>query len=412
MRTILIFMTSYDMIYDDTRTKMSDKINVFAHRYAREYSATGDKYYSSAEQFAQHLGKLGVKSPIEIWHKYMLPDNMNATDFFNLLRRLDFLTNYEKLGMSVPQSRALTLARASAPLQLTELVGKVKQLNPEIQSVVVKPNSQIDFLDGVNFGFPPADIVYFLGQSEQDAKTRGREFDTRARQEQTLMNLLGKTPGWIIAPQRMNKLVQDIKKQVLQVPMKQNNQTNGTMTEANIISPKMLYHGSGVKITDGIIHAKPAHINHMQTAITAVFATSDLVHAKNYAIMRLIGNGWKSPRERNVLYVQELNPNIPTKAYVYELDSGGFKRDADGSYYCLTDKQINRVIEIDVMQEIKNGNIKVYVLKDKFNTPNMSGAEWGKIIKDKNNFELYKPDYNRKNISILSKVLKSNSNIK
>ena len=391
---------------------MSDKINVFAHRYAREYSATGDKYYSSAEQFAQHLGKLGVKSPIEIWHKYVLPDNMNATDFFNLLRRLDFLTNYEKLGMSVPQSRALTLARASAPLQLTELVGKVKQLNPEIQSVVVKPNSQIDFLDGVNFGFPPADIVYFLGQSEQDAKTRGREFDTRARQEQTLMNLLGKTPGWIIAPRRMNKLVQDIKKQVLQAPMKQNNQTNGTMTDANIISPKTLYHGSGVKITDGIIHAKPAHINHMQTAITAVFATSDLAHAKNYAIMRLVGNGWKSPRERNVLYIQELNPNIPTKAYVYELDSGGFKRDADGSYYCLTDKQINRVIEIDVMQEIKNGNIKVYVLKDKFNTPNMSGAEWGKIVKDKNNFELYKPDYNRKNISILSKVLKSNSNIK
>lgn len=405
-------MAGYVIICSDTRAKMSDKINMFVHRYAREYSATGDKYYSSAEQFAQYLDKLGVKSPIEIWHKYVLPDNMSATDFFNLLRRLDFLTNYEKLGMLVPQSRALTLARASAPLQLTELVNKVKKLNPEIQSVVVNPNSQIDFLDGVNFGFPPADIVYFLGQSEQDAKTRGREFDARARQEQTLMNLLGKTPGWIIAPRRMNKLVQDIKKQVLQTPMKQNNKSHGTMTKANIISPKTLYHGSGVKITDGIIHAKPAHINHMQTAITAVFATSDLVHAKNYAIMRLVGNGWKSPRERNVLYIQELNPNISTKAYVYELDSNGFKRDADASYYCLTDKQINRVIEIDVMQEIKNGNIKVYVLKDKFNTSNMSGAEWGKIVKDKNNFELYKPDYNRKNISILSKALKSNSNIK
>ena len=191
---------------------MSDKIDILAHQYARDFGATGDKYYSSAEQFSQYLDKIGVKSPIEIWHKYVLPDNMNATDFFNLLRRLDFLTNYEKLGMPVPQSRALTLARASAPLQLTELVNKVKQLNPEIQSVVVKPNSQIDFLDGINFGFPPADIAHFLKQSEYDAKTRGREFDTRARQEQTLMNLLGKTPGWIIAPSRMNKLVQDIKK--------------------------------------------------------------------------------------------------------------------------------------------------------------------------------------------------------
>lgn len=143
-----------------------------------------------------------------------------------------------------------------------------------------------------------------------------------------------------------------------------------------------------------------------------VFATSDLVHAKNYAIMRLVGNGWKAPRERNVLYIQELNPNIPAKAYVYELDSNGFKRDVDGSYYCLTDKQINKVIEIDVMQEIKNGNIKVYVLKDEFNTPNMSGAEWGKIVKDKNNFELYKPDFNSKNIFVLSEARKSNSNIK
>ena len=222
------------------------------------------------------------------------------------------------------------------------------------------------------------------------------------------MKLTGQTPSWIIAPQRMNKLVRDIEKQVLQTPMKQNNQPTGT----NIISPKMLYHGSGIKITDGIIHAKPAHIDHMQTAITAVFATSDLVHAKNYAIMRLLGNGWKSPREKNVLYIQELNPNIPTKAYVYELDPTGFNRDVDGSYYCLTDKRINRVIEIDVMQEIKNGNIKVYVLKDEFNTPNMSGIQWGKIVQDKNNFELYKPDSTGKNISFLSEALKSNSNIK
>ncbi len=82
--------------------KMSDKIDILVHQYAREYSATGDKYYSSAEQFSQYLDKIGVKSPIEIWHKYVLPDNMNPTDFFNLLRRLDFLTNHEKLGMPVP----------------------------------------------------------------------------------------------------------------------------------------------------------------------------------------------------------------------------------------------------------------------------------------------------------------------
>ena len=203
---------------------MSDKIDILAHQYAREYSATGDKYYSSAEQFSQYLDKIGIKSPIEIWHKYVLPNNMNPTDFFNLLRRLDFLINHEKLGMPVPQLKALTLTRAAASLQLTELVNKIKKLNPEIQSVVVKPDSQIDFLDGINFGFPPADIAHFLKQSEYDADTRRRNFDTRAKQEETLIKLIGKTPGWIIAPQRMNKLIHGIKDQFSQMSVKQNNQ--------------------------------------------------------------------------------------------------------------------------------------------------------------------------------------------
>lgn len=203
---------------------MSDKIDILVHQYAREYSATGDKYYSSAEQFSQYLDKIGVKSPIEIWHKYVLPDNMNPTDFFNLLRRLDFLTNHEKLGMPVPQLKALTLARAAAQLQLTELVNKIKKLNPEIQSVVVKPDSQIDFLDGINFGFPPADIAHFLKQSEYDSDTRRREFDARTRQEQKLMNLVGKIPSWIIAPQRINKLIHGIQDQFSQMSIKQNNQ--------------------------------------------------------------------------------------------------------------------------------------------------------------------------------------------
>ena len=44
---------------------------------------------------------------------------------------------------------------------------------------------------------------------------------------------------------------------------------------------KTLYHGSQHKITDGVIHVKPAHTNHMQTETTAVFATSDFAHTKN-----------------------------------------------------------------------------------------------------------------------------------
>ena len=108
--------------------------------------------------------------------------------------------------------------------------------------------------------------------------------------------------------------------------------------------PKTLYHGSQFKISDSIIHKRPAHINGMKTPITAVFATPSFTHAKLYATMRLIGtdSGWKSPQGIDSLYIEQLNQNIPEKAYVYEVDADGFLLDGS-DYYCLTDKKIKKV---------------------------------------------------------------------
>lgn len=154
--------------------------------------------------------------------------------------------------------------------------------------------------------------------------------------------------------------------------------------------PKTLYHGSQYEISDGLIHIRPGHINGMKTPVTAVFATPSFTHAKLYAIMRLIGTGWKSPQGEDTLYIEQLKHNIPEKAYVYEVDSDGFLPDGP-DYYCLSDKKIKKVYEIDIMQEIKNENIKVYVLKNK---PEFqpSPEEWDEICEHKDNFELYKPD--------------------
>jgi hypothetical protein len=173
---------------------------------------------------------------------------------------------------------------------------------------------------------------------------------------------------------------------------------------------KILYHGSGIEITDGFIRIKPAYLTKTNEPITAVFALSDFVHAKLYAIMRLVaGKGKMSPCERNSVYIQRINQEIPKKAYVYELDSDGFQQDVGGSYYCLTDKKIKSVIEIDVRQEIKDGNLKIYVLKDEFNKPEFSRAEWVELVKDKNKFELYKPDSKKLEMQILAKTLENSS---
>lgn len=169
--------------------------------------------------------------------------------------------------------------------------------------------------------------------------------------------------------------------------------------------PKILYHGSGIEITDGFIRVKPAYLTRTGEDITAVFATDDFMHAKIYAAMRKIGvqGLWKWPSDGNTLYVQKINPNISAIVYVYELDSDGFERD-NSDYYCMTDKKIKKIHKFDVMQEIRNGNIKVFVLKDEFNKPNMSRTEWKEITKDKNKFELYKPDSKKLEMQIFAKM--------
>jgi hypothetical protein len=139
--------------------------------------------------------------------------------------------------------------------------------------------------------------------------------------------------------------------------------------------PKILYHGSQHEITDGFVRMKRAHINGMRTPITAAFATPSYGHARLYAAMEIISRGWISPRSNDTLYVEKITSNIANrKAYVYEVSSDGFIPDGN-DYYCLNDVPILKTYEIDVMQEIKNGNIKVYVLQDKVKFDGLSDKE-------------------------------------
>ena len=159
--------------------------------------------------------------------------------------------------------------------------------------------------------------------------------------------------------------------------------------------PKILYHGSQHEITDGFVRMKRAHINGMRTPITAAFATPSFKHARLYAAMRIISSGWKTPKRIDTLYVESINPNITgAKAYVYEVSSDGFIPDGD-DYYCLKDAPIIKAYEFDIMQEIRNGNIKVYVLQDKVDFSGLSDDEsltlWRKTLAT-GHFKRYIPD--------------------
>ena len=173
-----------------------------------------------------------------------------------------------------------------------------------------------------------------------------------------------------------------------------------------IDKPKRLYHGSQYKITDGFVRKKSAHINGMRTPITAAFATPSFKHAQLYASMRIISSGWKNPKGIDALYVEKINPNfMGAKAYVYEVSSDGFVPDGD-DYYCLNDVPILKAYEIDVMQEIRNGNIKVYVLQDKVDFSGLSEHEslelWRKTLVT-GHFERCSPDNTNQFVAFLDK---------
>ncbi len=173
--------------------------------------------------------------------------------------------------------------------------------------------------------------------------------------------------------------------------------------------PKILYHGSVQKITDGIIHPKPGHINCMTETVTAVFATT-FDKAKIYAARHIINRGICSLRgTTDCLFTTKANPNLSGKFYVYELDGDGFVLDGNQEYYCSTNKPIKNVYELDIASEIQNGNIKIFVPKENIDISKLSPEQhnelFNKLIQRADNFKLYNPIPEKQMSNILNQSL-------
>ena len=165
--------------------------------------------------------------------------------------------------------------------------------------------------------------------------------------------------------------------------------------------PKTLYHGSQKEITDTLLHVSKGNIRGAipgkREDVVAVFATTKskaTVYAARHLIMghpgrcTLRGTG-------DTLFTTTVNPNISGKIYLYEVDSDGFILDQDEEYYCPTEKKILRTITLDVREEIRKGNIKIYVPKDSIDFSKLSEQEhdelFVKLKQDINNWRPYNP---------------------
>lgn len=207
---------------------MTDKIDILAYENARKLGLE-TKYSSSAAEFAQYSDELGFVSPVEIWHKYKLPNNMTSAELSNLVRRLDFLYYYDAIHNA---DKEIEQAQATVHQELNNLIDTVKQLNPDL-AFIDSYAHRFDFIYGVCYGFPPADIDYFLKsydivdkvwkkakslnippeQLEEFWRRENPDLNRQLNQYDLLEKHLGKCPNWKIAPKHLDALVKSITEQ-------------------------------------------------------------------------------------------------------------------------------------------------------------------------------------------------------
>lgn len=165
--------------------------------------------------------------------------------------------------------------------------------------------------------------------------------------------------------------------------------------------PKTLYHGSMKEKNEGVVLPFLGNIRGaipgQREDVTAVFATTKskaTVYAARHLIMGEHGN-CSLCGTKDTLFTTTVNPNISGKIYLYELDSDGFILDQDEEYYCPTEKKILRTITLDVREEIRKGNIKIYVPKANIDFSKLSDQERDKLFvklkQDINNWQPYNP---------------------
>ena len=125
-----------------------------------------------------------------------------------------------------------------------------------------------------------------------------------------------------------------------------------------------LYHGSIHKLNVGDKLLCHKQYNHNSTdVISVVFATSSLDKAKYFGIVNCLAA--KIPGSRRVkggkrIYMEDIEPNIQPKFYVYSVAPNDFVVDATDEYVCQHDVEIIEVAEFDLVETLDKDGWQIY----------------------------------------------------
>lgn len=203
---------------------------------------------SSAKILEDKLSALGIASPVRLYYEYRFPDNQDAEQFEHTMQRFEFVIGFnpQQILNTSEYYRAMPSGNISDKLvadimdyndelckiceqdcaDLTDIERKeladniiglkeqtwhdidatvswIKAHNPELESVRVDMKNDtmlLMFLSGVNYGYAPADIDYFINT---DTDTKFSAVDKTYAQ----LGLFDLYPNYIIRPDRAQKIL-------------------------------------------------------------------------------------------------------------------------------------------------------------------------------------------------------------
>lgn len=104
----------------------------------------------------------------------------------------------------------------------------------------------------------------------------------------------------------------------------------------HIIEQHKYYHGSNVEITGGYLKPHEEFNSVQDGVVSGAFVTSDINHAKFFAINHCIAGRGQTTKDGNKIYLERLSDNIKTYFYVYtvyETPDNQFIHDKGTEYY-------------------------------------------------------------------------------
>ncbi|MBN1325283.1 MAG: hypothetical protein JW974_03640 [Alphaproteobacteria bacterium] len=189
-------------------------VNQFETEWAKVFRTNFD---SSAKQLNEILLENNIFPSIKIFYEYKLPNNFSPQEFEKEIKKiwghLIFDTNSVTIYFDIDKKtlNELEKQRSKHTDILTSWVNNIKNNNPELSNISVKTqDNALALVDGACYGFTPEDIEFFI--NKQTYKSDKKDYKIEEKKDE-LEKLLGKTPSFVLSSERLDTLIDSVKKQ-------------------------------------------------------------------------------------------------------------------------------------------------------------------------------------------------------